>query len=626
MPVDAFDETFLVTDDLGFIDENVAGLVHEGTRFLSRLVAGGDVEELSCGHELVSAGLVTTIVCDEEQERLVVELDADYLDVFELRGVTRDRRGTAMPPATNGPTLVLGYEGLDARMRYTRADFSTPPTRWEGARAVFEGDDLDDIVTIFIQCSYDEPAAPADIGDAFHAARAERRARADAAASIDCGAPDLQRWLDASAADLAMLTARIEGELVPLAGIPWYATAFGRDSLITAFLAGWAYPDLGRGVARFLARFQADRDDPTRDAQPGKILHEFRRGEMAACDEIPYDRYYGSADATPLFVWWVCELEKLTGESVDDEVEAARERALEWMRRSGDEMGMIRYGGGAALVHQGWKDSGRPIYHADGSDVREPVAVCEIQGYAYAAWLASGHSDRARQLAQTFDSLFWAEENGCYCLAVDGEGRRSTLVASNAGHVLATGIGPTPGHNLASGRRMLAPDMFSGWGVRTLASSQPGYSPTSYHCGSVWPHDNAMIAWGLSRYGLTYELLELFEAQRAAARAQPRLPELFSGAAREEHSEAPDWIPVSCQPQAWAAASAFMFVRALLGLEIDGAASTVRLRAPQLPHDVGWMRIRNLTVGRYRTDLYVERISDRVQAEVTNPEVKLDHS
>jgi glycogen debranching enzyme len=442
-------------------------------------------------------------------------------------------------------------------------------------------------------------------------------------------------WLRRSRTDLALLTASTEHGPFPYAGVPWFCTPFGRDSLITAYEVLWVAPELARGVLRFLAAHQADDDDPERDAEPGKIIHEMRSGEMAALREVPFERYYGSVDATPLFAMVAAAyFERTADAALLEELWPHLERALAWIDGPGDPDGdgFVEYHrrSSSGLSNQGWKDSRDSIMHADGRLAEGPIALCEVQAYVYGArkGLARvarrlGHPARAGELERAADRMrgafaeaFWCPELATYAIALDGEKRTCRVRSSNAGHVLLTGLAQ-PEHAEAVARTLLSPDHFSGWGVRTLAASAPRYNPMSYHDGSVWPHDNALIAAGLARYGDTRSagaiLSSLFDACRALEDA--RLPELLCGFERRP-GEPPTLYPIACSPQAWAAGAVFLLLQAVLGLAIDAPIGLVQLTRPTLPATFDQLSIHGLELSGGSLDLLVERSGDALELRV----------
>jgi len=476
-----------------------------------------------------------------------------------------------------------------------------------------------------------EAARPAPVGVAHLRALRddgrERRAAAARTVSIETSDAVLDETLRRSFTDLRMLETRTAEGPYPYAGIPWFSTTFGRDALITALLTLWADPTLALGVLRRLAALQATATDPEADAEPGKILHEMRQGEMAALGEVPFGRYYGSVDSTPLFVMLAGAYLDRTGD-----VAALRalwpniEAALRWIEEHGDRDGdgFVEYGRKSeqGLANQGWKDSYDAIFHADGALAKGPVALCEVQGYVYAALRAgaaiartlglppgrvAAMEERAAALRDRFEAAFWCEDIGTYALALDGAKRPCRVRASNAGHALLCGIA-APYRAEAVARQLLGGSFYTGWGVRTVAATEARYNPMSYHNGSIWPHDNALIGLGFARYGMRAEAARVLEGLAAAAARLDlrRLPELFCGFPRRS-GQGPTAYPVACAPQAWAAAAHFGLFAACLGLGFDPAARTVRLERPELPRGIDWVTLRGLTLCGARIDLRLHR-------------------
>ena len=552
--------------------------------------------------------------------------DNDFADIFEVRGITRARRGSRAYE-TRGPSeVVVGYVGLDAEHRVTRVTFAETPKSLNGTTAKY----------VFSLAS--KSRAVVDIGIDLDTKREARRERQSFLAGllgvrrafanklgwcgVNTGSDDLNTALHRSATDVTHLMTQTDGGLYPHAGIPWFSTVFGRDGLITALELLWIHPEMARGVLRFLAAHQATTCDPDSDAEPGKILHEVRRGEMAALKEVPFGAYYGSVDSTPLFVvlaglYW----QRTADDQLLRELWPNIEAALRWMDTYGDRDGdgFIEYYRAApsGLVNQGWKDSGDSIFYADGTLCSGPVALVEVQAYSYegrtlAALLARhmGFDRRAQELAQQAESLksrfeacFWSEELGSYAVALDGSKRPCLVAASNAGQILRSGI--------ATGRcassvadLMMSPQLFSGWGVRTVANDAIRYNPMSYHNGSIWPHDNALIGAGLGacgrREGVERILTGLLDA--AMLMDQHRLPELFCGFPRRR-GRAPVLYPVACSPQAWASGALFYLLQSMLGLAIDGRHRTVRFARPLIPSWLGYVELMNLPVGDARVSL-----------------------
>ncbi len=570
--------------------------------------------------------------------RLELRFEADFSDLFEVRGMHRERRGDRLPAALAQGGVALSYRGLDSLVRTTRLAFEPAPQAVTNSGAVFDLDlEPGGRATVFLEVAFGSEASARRPRAAFLAGyvQAKRRLRASAARAAAVSAPyeAFEQAMCRSASDLRMLVTDKPTGPYPYAGIPWFSTAFGRDALITALLTLALDPALALGVLRFLAQEQATTFDPASEAEPGKILHETRGGEMAALREVPFRRYYGSVDSTPLFVMLAGAYLDRTGDLASlQALWPHLDLALGWMDRRADAQGFVRYQRSTedGLANQGWKDSYDSISHADGSLARGAIALCEVQGYVYAARRAGAAiarqlgldaraaalDARAEHLRQAFEARFWCERLGTYALALDGEGRQCQVRSSNAGHLLMTGIAaPERARQVAHG--LLDARLFSGWGIRTLAADEARYNPMSYHNGSIWPHDNALIALGLARLGLRAETARLFEGMQASADSMDlkRLPELFCGFPRRP-SQGPTSYPVACSPQAWAAATLPAFVQASLGLSFDPAARAVRFDRPDLPGFLDSLTLRNLSLGDARVSVLVSRTPGEVSVSV----------
>ncbi len=583
---------------------------------------------------------VRNFAFDRLRLRLELRFQTDFADLFEVRGMCRPTRGTMQPASLTDHSITLSYRGLDGLLRETRLAFEPAPQILTASRAVFDLE-LEPLgqATIFVDVSCEPSAEPRSPRASFLAdyvlAKRDLRASTLRAASIACPHEGFEQTLRRSASDLRMLLTEKPTGPYPYAGIPWFSTAFGRDGLITALLTLSLDPDLARGVLGYLAQEQATEFDPSTEAEPGKILHEVRGGEMAALREVPFRRYYGSVDSTPLFVMLAGAYLDRTGDLATVQALWPNiEAALGWIDRRASAEGFVTYERSTAdgLANQGWKDSHDAISHADGTLARGAIALCEVQGYVYAAHLAGARIARrlgeaekaasrevqAERLRQAFEDRFWCERLGIYALALDGAGRQCQVRSSNAGQVLMTGIAsPERARRVASA--LMDPTFFTGWGIRTLAAGEARYNPMSYHNGSVWPHDNALIALGLARMGLRAEAVRLFEALHAAATAMDlhRLPELFCGFHRRP-GQGPTSYPVACTPQAWASAAIPGLVQACLGLTFDPADQAVRFAYPALPNFLDSISLLNLCLNESRVSVQITRMHGELSVSVTD--------
>jgi glycogen debranching enzyme len=569
---------------------------------------------------------------------LTLLFDNDFADIFEVRGERRLRRGIGSSKLLGPADVALEYRGLDGKSRTTALHFDPRPTRLSVNAATYHLDlEPQQITSLFVAVSCNQPLShkPAPFLRGLLAHRREMRQSTVGAASIETSNNIFNEVLCQSMADLNMLMTDTPQGRYPYAGIPWYSTTFGRDGIITALQMLWIDPRVARGVLKRLAFYQAKAVDPLADAQPGKILHEMRGGEMAALREVPFAQYYGSVDSTPLFVL----LAGLYVERTDDEETLAElwpaiEAGLRWIDGPGDpdQDGFVEYQRASeqGLANQGWKDSFDAIFHADGKLAEGFIALAEVQGYVFAGkHLAArcaarlGKHERAKQLeaeatqlAERFEEAFWCDDLGTYALALDGDKKPCRVRTSNAGQLLFSGmIRPDRARLVAAD--LMRPHFFTGWGIRTVARGEARYNPMSYHDGSIWPHDNALIALGLARYGLKHSVAHLFKALFDAATYMDlrRLPELFCGFRREK-GRGPTLYPVACAPQAWASATPFTLLEAALGLEFDAAHGEIRLRNPRLPAFLNEVVLRDLRLGASSVDLRVRRHGEDVSLEV----------
>jgi glycogen debranching enzyme len=557
---------------------------------------------------------------------LRIAVDVDFADIFEVRGFRRDQRGRAFDPVVEGGSLFFRYAGLDGVVRQTRIG-GDPGLRFEGRELATDVElDPRERRAFRIVVHAEETPRSAD-----YIRPEERRAFPSstsptpaAAAHVETSSLRWSEWLQRSTDDLAMMVTTTDYGPYPYAGIPWFSAPFGRDGIITALQRLWLDPTLARGVLGFLAATQARDVDEARDAEPGKILHEARLGELATRGEVPFGRYYGSVDATPLFVVLAgAYFERTNDREFLTALWPHVEAAIGFVDRRSDERGFLVYQRRSAsgLVQQGWKDSADSISHADGRLAEGPIALCEVQGYVHlakreAARLARAFGDEARaasldeqaeRLAARFEEAFWCEDLETYALALDGHGAPCRVRSSNAGHCLFARIAaPARAARVANG--LLGADLFSGWGIRTLAASERRFNPMSYHNGSVWPHDNAVIALGFGHYGLRNEALQLLNACfDASCRVElQRMPELLCGFARRP-DQGPTAYPLACIPQSWSAAAVFGMLQSVLGLTISATRREICLEDPVLPHTLRDLTIRNLEVAGAPVDLELTR-------------------
>lgn len=564
-----------------------------------------------------------------------VEFDADYADIFEIRGLPRSGRGQLLEPLHDGGRLALFYEGLDRRRRETRVTLDPVP-EWRGHGRAYYRMNLEPHGeasfrwTIACESPSDVRVAMPGYERALEQAEAAAH-EADARLTEVHSSNDLfNDWVNRSLADIRMLTSDTECGPYPYAGVPWFSTAFGRDGIITALECLWFDPGLARGVLAYLAATQADDYQPHNDAQPGKIIHETRSGEMAALSEVPFGRYYGSIDATPLFIMLADAYFQRMGDlRLMGVLWPHIEQGLSWIDSGGDPDGDGFYEyerlSPSGLLHQGWKDSHDPVFHADGTLAEGPIALCEVQGYVYAAKKAAasiadalGHAARAHDLRtqaedlrERFEDAYWCEEIGTYALALDGDKKPCRVVTSNPGHCLYAGIASDERAQQVA-RTLSSSACFSGWGIRTVSEAERRYNPMSYHNGTIWPHDNALIAAGFARYGLkgaaSNVLSSLFDA--SIYFESHRLPELFCGFGRRP-DEAPILYPVACSPQAWAAGAVFLCLQATLGMDVDALQRSVSFTDPVLPAFLDWVEIRGLRVADASVDLALTRRIDQ---------------
>lgn len=479
-------------------------------------------------------------------------LDADFVDTFEIRGIARERRGERLPDEIGSGAIVFSYAGLDGVLRRTRITCSPVPEHVSSSelRYLLQLEPRDQ--QEFLVTASCESAASPIAARSWQAAFSKLQNSIQRSKSRTCvlttSHGEINRWLDGSTADLEMMLTYMATGPYPYAGVPWFNAPFGRDGIITALECLWMNPWIARGVLAYLALTQARESNPANDAEPGEIPHESRSGEMAAVGEVPFAPYYGSVDATPLFVLLASEYFRRTADREFIETILPNiALALQWVDEYGDtdRDGFVEYRRKSTrgLEQQGWKDSNDSVFHADGSLVQGPVALCEVQGYVFGSkrgmaelarafgqeqW-AGRLSGEADLLQQQFEKTFWSDDLGTYVLALDGEKRPCRVRTSNAGHCLYTGIA-SPEHARRVADTLFGGDSFSGWGIRTLSALELRYNPLSYHNGSIWPHDNALIAYGLARYGFKESALRiaaaLFDVIRSCSAVSSVIPQI----------------------------------------------------------------------------------------------------
>jgi glycogen debranching enzyme len=561
-------------------------------------------------------------------------LGADFADIFEVRGMLQPDRPAPEPPELGDDGVTFAVEGRDGVRRSTQVVFASPPDRLETedqlVHATFRltlGPYQTKLVGMTIEPIAGESRPPAmEFDVAVHELRRSYEEWERGSTQVVTDNELFNQLLDRSLRDLRALSTEVDGGGTLAAGVPWYVAVFGRDSLLTAHQLLMVNPRPAREALELLAAHQGTRVDDWRDEQPGKILHEIRRGELAGAGIVPHTPYYGSVDATPLFLVLYAQHLRWTGDlAFAEKLLPAAEAALRWIDEYGDMDGdgfveyLCRSAGG--IRNQGWKDSHDAIVHADGRLAEPPIALSEVQGYVFLAKTrmadvyealdrpddADRLSAEAEALRRRFNEAFWMEDEHYFAAALDADKRQVRTVTSNPGHGLYCHI-VDEDKALAVAKRLLAPDMFSGWGVRTMSKAAVAYNPMSYHNGSVWPHDNALIAAGFKRYGFVRSTNRVATALFDAAIQADylRLPELFCGFTRRTPNR-PVSYPIACSPQAWAAGSPFLMLQAMLGISARAHLNLLMVNKPQLPTWLNTVEVRNLAVGDSRISLVFRR-------------------
>ncbi|ACM20281.1 glycoside hydrolase [Geotalea daltonii FRC-32] len=681
-------ETFAIFDCHGDIQPlglGEQGIFHEGTRFLSKLeLRFAGIRPLLLGstinkqNEFLSVDLMNPdFMADDLQIRrdsihiyrtkfiwkgkcfeqlrmtnfsleplsipFTIQFAADFADIFEVRGNKRKKRGRLMPVVPEASAVNLSYQGLDGQARTTRLDFSPTPLK-VGKDEVHYRVSLEPKESVCIQITVSCECRECErfsgtFEEAFQEAAVNIADLKAGYCEITTDNEHFNLLLSRSQSDLLMMTSKTPHGIYPYAGVPWFSTTFGRDGIITALEVLWVNPGIARGVLSFLAKTQATAIDAEKDAEPGKIIHETRLGEMAALGEIPFGFYYGSVDSTPLFIVLAGAYYRRTGDrefiaGIWENILAA----LKWIDTYGDADGdgFVEYARHShhGLLQQGWKDSNDSVFHADGTLAEAPIALCEVQGYVYDAKnsaailalvmgeesMAARLRKEAEALQQKFNEVFWCDDISFYALALDGQKRPCRVRSSNVGHCLFSGIADFSRAGIIADQ-LLSEPFYSGWGVRTIANTEKRYNPMSYHNGSIWPHDNALVACGIARYGFTSHAILILEGIFNASLAMDlhRLPELYCGFKRREDLS-PILYPMACAPQAWAAASVYLLLQSCMGLEIDAGNRRLRFTYPVLPPFLNEVEIKKLSVGDSRVDIMLRRYQNDVSVNVLRKE------
>ncbi len=567
---------------------------------------------------------------------LQFKFGSDFADIFEVRGLKRKSRGKLLCPQLEGKNLIFAYMGKDDIFRQTKLHFSVEPSSVEigPERATVIFNFKIKALSKLNFSIYVEPIVGENVkenpkpnfGRTLSSLKASYERYGEKCLQVDTDNPIFDRLIARSKNDVrALVTEMPEGRII-VGGIPWYAAPFGRDAAIVSIQTLPLCSDFARDTIKFLAAYQGKKEDVLREEEPGKIIHELRRGELANLGEIPHTPYYGSIDSTPLFLILVSEYLKWTNDlGLVKKIKGNIDKAIDWIKNYGDRDGdlFIEYERRAerGLENQGWKDSSNSVFHADGRAAKLPIALVEVQAYVYYALrrtseIYNGLGDLGKSTAlvswaaalrEKFNEDFWMNEENFLAMALDGDKKQVKTITSNPGQVLWTGIlDKDKAQKVAE--RLMKSDMFSGWGIRTVSKTAKKYNPMSYHNGTIWPHDNALIVRGFRRYGFDDASEKVANGLYDAAthHAYMRLPELFCGFSRREESWPTDY-PVACSPQAWSAGSIFMILQSLLGISPDAPNNALYLNKPHLPSWLGSVKLRGLKVGGNPLDLSFRR-------------------
>jgi glycogen debranching enzyme len=693
-------DIFLVTDVNGNIisgNDSGYGLYFGDTRFLSRLefkINGSHPIVLSSstetGHSSIIIGTNAKLKdnCDPEktilQETIQIKresiiygsyfetitlanynsfdvgiklelfFDVDFLDIFEVRNITQIEHPKKEIYSLNKDKLVYSYKdvtgaSLDTEISFWNTEFPLP-CAIDSDKVTFEfymppssKQEIKYQINLKSTANLQKKSAASDFDDALEKALFDDKGRNKESSAFKSDNEDFNEMIQRAYKDINMLSTKTNyGEYIA-AGIPWYTTLFGRDSIITAQQALMLNPNLAKNVLKTLAIFQGKEYNPWRDEEPGKILHEIRFGELARSNQIPHSAYYGTVDATPLWIMLLHDYFKWTDDR--ETLENLWQNALAclgWMENYAMYNGFACYSQKSerGLENQSWKDSWDSHLHADRSLAEAPIASVEVQGYFYAAMikmakmavfmedtaLAKRLSLKAKEFKKAFHKAFWMEDKQYYAMALDKYGNQLQVISSNAGHLLACDILDPYYANIVADR-LFETDLFSGWGVRTLSSDAQYYNPMSYHNGSIWPHDNSIIAYGLAKLGRADLVMKITTALFEAARLMyyKRLPELFCGFTRKFRILDPPVIyPVACNPQAWAAASVFLLIQSMLNIDADAQNNKLKILNASIPDWIDSLKIRNLRIGNSFVDLEFNKTQSGLVIAVPSKRGKLD--
>ncbi|MFD0696278.1 glycogen debranching N-terminal domain-containing protein [Paenibacillus sp. GCM10027628] len=554
--------------------------------------------------------------------------ESDFADMFVVRGFQNGTFGEALPDVYEQGKLTKSYKGTDGIVRQTQINWDRAETavRNDGTVAFrFELAPKERQAVTFFIAPFIDGKGPKQVPaqQAIEQLKASYQTWNENTTSVESDLPLFDQLYNRGLQDLRVLLTDLGHGQFPVAGLPWYSVPFGRDSLIAALQMLTAEPNIAKGTLLTMAAYQGTKEDVWRDEEPGKIMHEIRYGELALTNQIPFTPYYGTIDATPLFLLLAAEYVQWTGDTaLIEHLMPGIERALSWIDTYGDADGdrFVEYyqKSSKGIANQGWKDSGDSVVHRNGDYAKAPIALAEVQGYVYQAktklapilrklgkdQLADELTRSAEELRERFEASFWMEDEDFYAIALDADKKQVQSVTTNPGHVLMSGM-LKPERAQSVVRRLVAADMFSGYGIRTMSTESSGYNPMSYHDGSIWPHDNSLVMLGMSRCGYKAETLQVIEGLMKASESfeYHRLPELYCG--YDESVGEPVPYPVACSPQAWAAGTPLVFLQAILGIEPDTLGGTIRLD-PVLPAGMTQLTVRNMTVAQGKLSLHVQ--------------------